>query len=198
MPLPDPHATAFVVYNSDNSREQVIVLHFFQVGTFAANAVEAFNMATVLDATVGPLLKNAIAVDSAYVRVTVQLNVGGVVFDVSVDTTRGGGNIGTESLPDYVAAIIRKQTAVGGRRGRGRFFIGCIAETQQDTGVLTAGGLTTLDALGDGLRADLVTAAGTWRSAHYSRADNTMVAIVDTKAQKFLATQRRRRLRRAP
>jgi len=195
MPLPTIHATAYIVYGSDEKNPFVNVLYYRQNAVFAADAAEAAALCGLIDMSVGVQLINCIAADCNYMRTTLRLNNAGVVYDATDAGSAGAGVIGTESLPDYCAAIIRKRTDTGGRTGRGRWFFGCIAETWNDTGILTAAAQMGYLGLQTALVQNQVTANGTWVPCHHSRKDDTLVPITAATLITTLATLRRRRLR---
>lgn len=115
--------------------------------------------------------------------------------DISGPTyvTPGSGGLyaSSSSVPPNVAVLVRKVTALGGRRGRGRMYVPGIPE-----GSVSAGGLIGSSVIGD------------WQSALDSFlsalvADNTPpvllhsdatapTEITDFAVQAFVATQRRR------
>jgi hypothetical protein len=192
MPFPNPLATVYVVYGSDENDPFVIVMHMFQQGVFTADQAEADALASHIDANVGAELRLCIAADCQYIKTVVNINNAGVVFTAENATTAGVGAVAGQSLPDYAAVVIRKRTAVGGKRGRGRWFIGCVPEASQDTGYLTVGARTAFQNLGTVLITDAVIGANTWLDGHMSRADNTVVQIDSVNAQRQLGTQRGR------
>lgn len=70
-----------------------------------------------------------------------------------------GGVASASGLSPNSAYLCTKQTAVGGRRGKGRMFIpGCDESTVGPSGLLTPSFVTTLQGLVDGYLADLLTA----------------------------------------
>jgi len=197
MPIPIQHAEGFIVYNSDESGPLVIVTHWVPVGTVTIDQAQADAFAFELDDKIGQQLKGSIPADSTYQRSVGRLNDNGVIIEGTDQTNAGAGLIGGESCPDFTATIIRKRTAVGGRRGRGRWFIGCVPELWQDTGRLAPAGTVGYAALVVSLIQDIVSGGVTWHACHLSRADNTMIQIQAVTLHNVLGTQRRRRLRPA-
>jgi hypothetical protein len=64
-----------------------------------------------------------------------------IVFDVSFNLP---GNIAGAPLPNNCAVLVKKQTQLGGRRGRGRMFIpGITAAQVTGSGVIDVGTLTS-------------------------------------------------------
>lgn len=196
MPYPDPLATGFILYGSDRKAPFVIVMHYFQIGTFAADQVAADRVAAAMDNAFASPLMTVLPADCQYFGCAVRLSAGGVVYNAINFTGAGAGLVAGESLPDYASAVLKKRTAVGGKRGRGRWFIGCVAEARQNTGELTAGAITDYASLGTSLRTRLTVSGGDiWASGHQSRSDITVVEIQATTPNKLLVTQRKRRLR---
>lgn len=195
MPLPDPLATAYIVYGSDLKGPFVAVLHYFQVGTFTVDLTAVEQLAEQLDNGPGANLKDCISADCEYTETVVYGNTGGVVYSARNNTSTGNGNISGQSMPDYVAAIVQKRTMVGGRRGRGRWYLGCCPEEFNDTGKLNSSAVVAYNAWGASAISDAVTTAGTWRAGHLSRADVTCVRINSWITAPNFATRRKRRLR---
>lgn len=195
MPFPDPLATCYIVYGSDVRTPFVIVLHMFQVGTFPTSNAEAGFLADMLDNTIGAQLIQCIPSDCRYEKVVVYINDGGVSYSAENNDTNAAGASGTQSLPDYSAVVIQKRTAVGGKSGRGRWYLGCVPEGNQDTGRIVPGALAAYQQLADDLKLDYATLGGTWRSGHMSRKDSTVVAISECRINIQLGTRRKRLLR---
>lgn len=195
MPFPDPLATVALYYNSDEGGPFVMVLHFFQVSVFGAGQTQADELAAAVDAQVGTNLQQCISADCEYVKTVVSLNNGGVVYVAENANTAGNGGVAGTSLPDTVAAVVQKRTDAPGKPGRGRWYIGCVPESFQDTGKLTLTAVGAYNALASSARADEATASGNWRSGHQSRKNVTVVPITATHVAPFTGTLRRRRVR---
>jgi hypothetical protein len=58
----------------------------------------------------------------------------------AVDGSEGGGSSGPAKLPQNCAALVRKNTALGGRKGRGRFFLPNVLDEAEvsEVGVLSS------------------------------------------------------------
>jgi hypothetical protein len=107
----------------------------------------------------------------------------------SVSTTQGGAS--GDSTTPQVATLVRKTTALGGRKNRGRLYVPGVPEAQVGpTGALTSTYRTTLQTLWTGVLSDLATANMPMVILHASSSDPTTVAslVVDEE----VATQRRR------
>lgn len=112
-----------------------------------------------------------------------------------------GAQVGP-ALPGTVAAVIRRMSYWGGKRGRGRLYIAGIREADSDNGVILADALAKLN----GLAAKLVTAAaygdfGTQAPYHFSRNKTGETGVKGTLLTKkyvdpVLGNQRRRRIGR--
>jgi len=196
MPLPIIRATAYVVYGSDEKQPFVNVLHFRQISTFVADGAECQALANELDININSALIAVLPNEASYLRSVVQLYNDGLSYERSANTNAGQGGAPDEGCPDYVAVVIRKRTDSPGKAGRGRWYVGCVSEEYNDTGRLTAPGVTVYDALANALSDDLVTASGTWQNCHLSRSTSVLVPIVSVETQPIMCTQRRRRLQR--
>jgi len=197
MPLPLVYATAYVVYGSDERQPFVNVIHYRQIDEFDVTQADVDELANNIDSAVGPKIIAVIPDDCTYFHTSVHVNDHGVTLSSSAAVETGNGALTPPSLPDYAAVIIRKRTNVGGKTGRGRWYVGCLGVDKIDTGRVIPAFLPTYQQLANTMAANVVTAAGTWEPVHYSRKDVTMVQIHDVKAQAITGTQRRRRLRPA-
>lgn len=195
MPLPDPLATVYIVYGSDLKGPFVAVLHYFQVGTFTIDQAAAESLAEVVDNGPGANLKDCISADCEYTETVAYINTGGVVYSARSNTSAAVGNISGQSMPDYAAAVIQKRTMVGGKTGRGRWYLGCCPEEFNDTGKLNSSAHVNYDTWGASAISDAVAATGTWRAGHLSRKDDTCVRITSWVTAPNFGTRRKRRLR---
>ena len=198
MPLPNIYAKAFVAYGSDEKSPFVNVSYWRQQGSFDDDVTEALALAHSIDDVIGAAMIEVLPADCTYFGTTVRISTSGVINEGFDGTNGGSGNVAGESLPDYAAVIIRKRTAVGGRRGRGRYFIGCVPEASQDTGKILPGATTSsYNVIATAYQTPLSNPNGVWEPCHYSRADDTLVLVTGCLVQSILGTQRRRRLRSA-
>lgn len=103
-----------------------------------------------------------------------------------------GGDSRQSGAPNS-AALVNKNTAVGGRRGRGRMYIPGVPEAEVDqAGFLSSGWLSNLQAAVDGLQADMVTALLDPVLLHSGDGAPIPYPITSFTAQGLTATQRRR------
>jgi hypothetical protein len=118
--------------------------------TFGTNptATDPFVVATEIATALGvsPGLKTTIDSNVTITNIRVSLGTDGTVdivgaFGVSIACTLSGA-----SLPPNNAVLVHKQTARGGRRGRGRLFLPwAIVNTATDeAGLIATGSVTTL------------------------------------------------------
>lgn len=116
--------------------------------------------------------------------------------DIRVEGTEtpiAGAGVGT-ALPNNCAALLRKVTNVGGRRGRGRMYVpGVLESSANEVGDLSAAALAAYVSAGTSLVFDL-TALATIDSLVilHSSAPFTPTPITDITAAPRIATQRRR------
>lgn len=195
MPFPDPLAVVYVVYGSDVKGPFVVVLHYFQVGTFPVDQAAAAGLAQAIDPIIGDSLRDVIAADCTYTKTVAYINDGGVSFTSTDNASTGVGRIAGQSMPDYVAAVIQKRTATPGKSGRGRWYVGCVPEAFNNTGVLEPTGVSAYEGFMNNLVADVVVGGGTWRSGHLSRQMEICVPIVGAAVVHQFGTRRKRRLR---
>ena len=104
------------------------------------------------------------------------------------------GGAGGAAGGAQVSTLFAKETLTGGRRGRGRFFLPAVPETNVDPGgVLTSGTITTANNAGGALLSGLATAGIPMYLLH----DDVTAPyeVVDLTVSRFVATQRRRQPR---
>jgi hypothetical protein len=113
-------------------------------------------------------------------------------FDGSLPGQPGTGT--SNPLPNNCASLVRKGTALGGRRGRGRMYIPGIAEANvSNNGTISTTPLATLQTAMNNFQLDIVNTAEVEALALlHSSAPFTPTAITDLKVQPRIATQRRR------
>jgi len=118
-------------------------------------------------------------------------NSTGPVAELSVAVP---GDAGGSCSPPQVAWLVRKSTALGGRRGRGRLFFPGVPEGSVDqAGVLD----TTVSNAFQGLLDDWLSAlAVSGHSMVVLHADNTAPTVVTSLALQAKVATQRRRLRR--
>lgn len=189
--IPPGYAEAWYRFTVTGDAEPM----FFSMGLDLSAGVTASTAVanTILQAgaaSLRSLISSATTWDDGYV---IFGNDGG---DIRVDGTSAAvaGTGGASPLPPNCALLVRKQTGLGGRRNRGRFFVPGIANTGvSNAGVIAPATLTNYQ-----------NAALTWYTAVkglaeveelcvlHDSAPFTPTTIVTLEAQGRLATQRRR------
>lgn len=110
-------------------------------------------------------------------------------------TGSGTRTIATDYLPGQLAALVEFNTGFSGRSGRGRQFIGQLAEGDQNSGQVSAGLQTLMNTYGTAL-------VNTFQAANsavaelviFSKRVNTVAVVISSQAKSTVYTQRRRRL----
>jgi hypothetical protein len=107
------------------------------------------------------------------------------------------GNSGLASCPQNTAWLVKKVTALGGRRNRGRMFFPCLHEADVDNkGELTSGAVTARQTEVEGLKigGSIHTAFGFLGQIQilHETGSQTPTEVTDLIVQKVAATQRRR------
>lgn len=132
----------------------------------------------------------------AVVGVSVTLGQDGGPGPTGDNTTRSGGARAGSAPPPNCCVLVRKRTALGGRRNRGRMYLpaGYLLEGDVDeNGGIAAGALTTLQASTDAFRVAVL--GGTNYDAMvilHSAAPTTPTVITSTPVDNTIATQRQR------
>lgn len=76
----------------------------------------------------------------------------------------------TGAMPPWIAQVVSVRTALAGKSRRGRFYLGAVAESEQELAVFTSGRLALAQAYADALVAAFVTpgSAGDYRLVVHS------------------------------
>lgn len=107
-------------------------------------------------------------------------------------TAHDVGTTDLGALPSSLALLVRKQTAGGGRKSRGRFFWPVLGETLiGDGGIISPTALANLQTGFNGFLADLVTADAAMCLLH-ADALTAPTPVTALSVQTICATQRRR------
>lgn len=126
------------------------------------------------------------------VRMTVMTSTGPVIYDRPQFVT--GSKTG-EAQPPNVAVLIRRVTARGGRRGRGRLYLpsGYLNETDViEGGVIIGTTVTSLQNLANNIRIGLNTVAGSVGVLLHNDGLVDPDELTDLRVQQVVATMRRR------
>ena len=138
-----------------------------------------------------PLLSEGVTLQS--VKAKLGPNATGAEAEIAYGTP--GGATGDEPLPPNVAALVRKITATGGRKGQGRIFVpGVTEDSTTGGGYLTPTALAALQTAFDDFLTDIGTTFTPMVVLHNDA--TTPTDVTELAVQQLLATQKRR-IRRA-
>lgn len=197
MTIPIGFAEAWVQYSLASQPRASFTAFAFEVETPPFTQSNADTLLNSLGTWLDDVLSSAHAIVGGFVL------VGSDGGDIRLDVTYGAAKTGARSatsLPPQVAALLKKRTAMGGRRNRGRNFLPGIAEADvNDNGVLSGAFQTILGATGAGIW----TALGAGGAANTAGAvllhesgPTTPTPLTGIIADTVVATQRRRLVRR--
>lgn len=195
--LPGTYCRALVIYGNDDSGSDpfVNILWFNMAGVAADWQAAAEDLAAALDTAISPVAINCLAADARYIAVKVEMAVAAVSYTAANNANAQVGQVLGDSCPDYVAAVIRKKTARGGRTGRGRWFMPCVPEAFTNTSALTPGAVTSYGLLADTYVDTYVAGGVTFVAAHWSPTDLVFEPLTGYLVAPLLQTQRGRLLR---
>lgn len=152
----------------------------------------ALECVTIWEAEIQPFLTNTTVLALARVK------FGPVQTGPSGESASGqaGGGAGTGSSP-AISWLVHKQTAFGGRAGRGRMFVPGLLESSVDTGgAIDGGSVAAMQGGMDALLADLGTALLVPVLLHdVGSPISAPSTILDLTVDSMVATQRRRQRR---
>lgn len=156
-------------------------------GQFAADCADALGTA------ISPAFKNWLASDTELRHIEVSVSLNGQVHTANSLGFTGPGTVLGDSLPAYAAAIIQKRTAVGGRTGRGRWYVGGVPEASTDDSFLDGAGQTLLTNLAIAFKADVTVGTTVWKAQHHhGGSPGNLAPLTTVRGLITLGTLRRR------
>lgn len=174
------------------------VLHY-RIAAVTGGAVTDADMALAMDVKFAPIYKSLMGNTASYFGVRVQVISTNPKPVAQVSTTlTGAGGIAGGVLPGQVCAIIKKITAIAGRRGRGRYYIPFPPVPADDTTLNkpTAAYLLLLQAAATALDDPITATFGADDAIATlqvrNAASGTVTAVDQLQASPIWATQRRR------
>lgn len=171
MALPDVYVKATLVSAAPQKPQ------FFNVFYYKPAAAPTFTNNLMADsaaigAVLGPLLANPLQSTMTTACSVVGLNVdlieGGQSYDTATIINQPG-IINGDELADFEAAVIQKRTETAGKSGRGRWYLGPIAEVLTDENYIDIGAFTNfLDVAADWM-SDFTALGVAWHPQLYSK-----------------------------
>lgn len=197
MALPPNYLVATVRYGVPERPLQLNVLWFlFDSGSLPSDLQGlAFSLADQLNTNINDPLSVLTTSETDLIGIHVSMHINGVIYDSVVPFTSLTGDEPADTLPEYCAAVVQKRTAVAGRSGRGRWFVGCVPETAADNSSLVPTYIADMETLAAAFITTLNVGGGVWKAALHSQSLDTLQPIVSTHVVDHLGTQRRRRVR---
>lgn len=161
---------------------------------FGIDADTPFNQAEAdaVSSATGTFLKAIMGSAYAYQGVTITIGNDGENFIFDSTTGLGNGALSATTAPQNTAMLIRKISATGGRRGRGRMYVPGIDEAfVSNAGVITAGQVTAINTHAATFLTNLVAANNPMVILH-DVPEVTPSPVTGLLCQSLVATQRRR------
>jgi len=170
------------------------VLHYRE--TVSGGADGSVQLATAIDATLAGVSFRANASSEWRYDFTVSQRIRPlpILLAVTVNLNAGAGQAGSNSLPSSVASVIRKRTALAGRKFRGRTYIPGVPSAVEVDSQLTAAGLTALQTLATQMAGTVGIGAWDFAPVIFHRATGTSTLITACVATAVLRNQRRRQI----
>lgn len=183
-----PHVTQVVLkWRRYQGVKPVNVLHFVTHGAGWGDPAElATNLGTVMtDAMFGPM-----STSHAFFTIGVT-PLDGVTAEREF-TVPGRSGSGGANIDPAVAAVVSLRTSTRGPRGRGRVYIGPVADNEWSQGSLVAGLANTTTAAWDTFRTALPAQSGAFDLVVASKKHLTWNIPFSSVCEAVVATQRRR------
>jgi hypothetical protein len=111
------------------------------------------------------------------------------VYDVISGTLTGG------ALPEDVAVLVQKITALGGKTNRGRWYLPGVDMSLVTGSYLNTAGQTAYTAFAVAAKTNVTDQGITYSPAHFSKSTASLVPIQNDPVVGLLATRRARRYR---
>lgn len=168
----------------------VNVLHFHQD---TANPNDLF---IKLDAHLDPRMWNCVSTSQRIVELDLTVLDGSTatVSFIPPNTTKWKGSAGGENIP-ALAAVVKKTTAIRGRTGRGRTYVGPATESENDGGRLLSTTATNLAAGWTAFQSAMI--ADDIREVVASYKDGTAFTVLNYTVRNAYGTMRMRQSRLA-
>jgi hypothetical protein len=192
--LTPPYAHVKLNFLSDGVKPWLNDFWFSITGTFSGG----WNVKNACIALENHFKTNILAVCNgavSFLGTDLLVNNAGIVATASTYTT-GAGAGSSGLVPIEVAAVVRMQSAAGGRTGRGRVFISGMDTDYVNGGRLTIGGETVFATLATTIQTSVTDQGVTYHPAVFSRKDNILYNLQYATAEIPVGTQRNRRTRR--
>jgi hypothetical protein len=179
--------------------QQAINVNYFRQTAHVGTGVTDQAIADAFAPIVAPLYKALMATRWVYAGIKAQVFKPALQVAVTSTLNIGAGTVAGNDAPPQCAGLITKKTAVPGRPGRGRMYVGgvCTADILAP-GTPSAGYVTRLTNLANGIFALTVVGGGantaTLQPCLWSKKLATTVDIRSLVIRGSFATQRRRSL----
>lgn len=183
-------------YCKSEGQFSVNTVHY-RVDTVAGTSVTDAAVATKMSQYFNGRIMDVLSDGASFMGVTAQI-IKPTRRPKILDTTGAGtGQFSGDQLPRQVCGLIKKQTALADRHGRGRFYVPFPPETaNQPNGVPSAAYLSLLDDLATLLDDTIIVGSGgntaDLKPVVYDRKLNIAVDITLCSPASYWATQRRR------
>lgn len=192
--LTPPYAHVKLNFVAPGARDWLNDFWFNITGTFSGS----WNAATAclaLENHYKTGMLNCMNAEVSFLGTDMLVNNGGIVATSSTYTT-GSGTLAHSLVPIEVAAVVRTQSAAGGRTGRGRIFLSGLDSSSVDGGRLDPAALGPFTTLATAMQTSVTDQGVTYHPGVYSRKDNLIYNFQYCTAEIPLGTQRNRRSRR--
>lgn len=154
---------------------------------------KAADLATKAMAKLSAHLATVLTTQDTEMRCLASFHAGGVIWDSTVSQLVMG-TADSDQQPDFVAVCIQKRTAVPGKSGRGRWFLGPVPEDFTDENHLTNSAIVDYGHVADDWMGSFADAADiTWTPCLNSRKDSVLLPLIAVEVDRDLASQRGRK-----
>lgn len=187
MPIPEDHGQATIFFTGTGAPRGAAITWGFFNGTAQTAAQCASDVVNAV--TTSTLIANlSSAVATTKVRVKLGPDINGPFAEQAMSL---GGGASANAQSPQVSYLVEKQTALGGRRNRGRFFLPGVSEVDADSsGQVLAATVTAINTDLTALLVDLAARDVDMMVLHSDGGPPTQVTSLTL--DPFTATQRRR------
>jgi len=185
-----------VVIHQDCFGQQIMnTLHYRVESVGTGDASQA--LAEVVDVDVATAFVANLSNQWAYIRTVAQrIFPGPVTFPQIDDTSTANGAVVSPAIPINAPVTITTQTGFAGTKWRGRIFVSGIPESYVADGEIENVDVVHLQEIATAISSVLTIGGWSFQPVLLHRADSTMTAIVQARANRTLRNMRRRQLGR--
>lgn len=182
------------VYGFADQKEFINIFWYSIFSGAPTDSWDAHAAAGVIYAAVATTLADTMNSGAALIGCEFFYNFGAGTFGVDYYSSFPG-TLNNKLLPEDVAVVVQKITALGGKTNRGRWYLAGVDSSLVSGSYLNPTGQTSFQTFAVAAKTNVTDQGITYAPAHFSLQTTSLVPIKNTPVVALLATRRRRRYR---